>query len=64
MPKVYDIKRQVLTAVTRFCIGAICRGKKKFKSFNGARLCRECKNYNKTINDCEGSSSKVIYIRH
>jgi hypothetical protein len=36
-----------------YCIGALCRGTKKFMSTYGARLCSRCKSHNNNIYDPE-----------
>lgn len=43
----------------KFCIGALCRGEKKFISYDGARLCKRCRSHNKYISDCDASVSSV-----
>ena len=43
------------TREERYCIGAICRGEKIFVSYDGARLCKRCKDHNSRIDDPEVS---------
>lgn len=43
----YEVKNE------RYCIGAICRGEKKFMAIGSQRLCKSCRDYANRVNDPE-----------
>ena len=43
----YEVKNE------RYCIGAMCRGEKKFMAIGNQRLCKACRDYANRVNNPE-----------